>query len=115
MLKGQDLYWIYEQRPEEERTNDGYFKSCAACQADYINLRAKHLGMMVTLKPDYRDLYSYVFCIAYKHGKTEYATVYKNRKREWIADLHYGGWVTKQELGLVMQILQAIEQMEEKI
>lgn len=43
MLKGKDLYWIYEMRPIVERTEDEFYKDMANSYADYLNITGTYM------------------------------------------------------------------------
>lgn len=52
MLKGTDLYWIYEMRPIVERTEDEFYKKMADDYANYINLNGSFIACEIKFKED---------------------------------------------------------------
>ena len=62
MLKGQDFYWIYEARPEYERTDDELYKDMADGYAKYLNMMASYTAYgaySISFKEDEKVFYVY--------------------------------------------------------
>lgn len=65
MLKGKDFYWIYETRPEDERTDDEFYKDMADSYADYLNITGTYMACGpygITFKENEKAFYVYSGC-----------------------------------------------------
>lgn len=111
MIKAKDLYWIYEHRPEEERTNDKYFQVCARSHAQYLNALATNHKLSISINDNWNE--QPTFLVTGRGSPYLVARVY----------LSINGWraffdsdvVTRSEVSFVNAIFNAIDDMMEKL
>lgn len=112
MIKAKDLYRIYLQRPEEERTNDSYFKALANSQAKYLNAVATNGNLTISLGSYYEDAPR--FYVYGRNSRYLLARVYPAISGQWHAFFDIDNPV-RSEVHLVDCIFNAIAAMEEKL
>ena len=112
MLKTEEMYRIYNERPENERTNDDYFKSLAVCQAKYLNALATKHGLSISCGSKWEVQPS--FLVTGRGSQYLVARVYQCINKEWRAYFDVDN-PTHKEVSFVNSIFLAIEAMNEKL
>ena len=113
MVKTKDLYQIYEQRPEEERTNDKYFRTSAGSWAQYLNALASNYKLSISVSDGYYVKEQPTFIVTKRNSKYFIARVYLANDG-WHAFFDKDNPV-RCEVSVVNSIFNAIDDMMEKL